>query len=322
MSFIKGPWFRLIISAGLMFVLLGFMVDLKEAGRALAGARWGYLGWLALWITLDRLLMAYKWRVLVICRGLEISFWQTIRAYYLSTFAGCFLPSTVGGDAMRVACVSNHSRPLSVLTASVALERTLGFVASAMAAALALSLLAGMAVDTPYGLVGWSLGILLASVLAVGLTLSKRPARWMAALPEKLAKKGRVLGWVGKLLAAYSEYRNHPLALAWFLFLSIIEQSVPVVGTWLTALAFNIDLSLLESAAVAPLALLFTRIPVSVSGFGVVEGLYVAFFGLVGLTATDSFILGLIANLSIVVTTLPGALFYAVGGLKGRGSGV
>jgi hypothetical protein len=121
-------------------------------------------------------------------------------------------------------------------------------------------------------------------------------------------------------LAAYGEYRNHPLALAWFLLLSIIEQSVPVVGTWLTALAFNIDLSLLESAAIAPLALLFTRIPVSVSGFGVVEGLYVAFFGLVGLSATDSFILGLIANLSIVITTLPGALFYAVGGLKGRES--
>jgi hypothetical protein len=303
-----------------MFVLLGFMVDVEEAAHALTKARWGYLAWLALWITLDRLLMAYKWRVLLICRGLEISFWQTIRAYYLSTFAGCFLPSTVGGDAMRVACVTNSSRPISVLTASVALERTLGFVASAIAAALALSLLAGMAVDTPYGLVGWSLGILLASVLAVGVTLSKKPARWMATLPEKLSQKGRILGWVGKLLAAYGEYRNHPLALAWFLLLSIIEQSVPVVGTWLTALAFNIDLSLLESAAIAPLALLFTRIPVSVSGFGVVEGLYVAFFGLVGLSATDSFILGLIANLSIVITTLPGALFYAVGGLKGRES--
>jgi uncharacterized membrane protein YbhN (UPF0104 family) len=95
-----------------------------------------------------------------------------------------------------------------------------------------------------------------------------------------------------------------------------MEQSGPVVGTWLTAKAFGIELSLLESAAVAPLALLFTRIPVSLSGFGVVEGLYVAFFALVGLSATESFLLGLVANLSIVVTTLPGAFFYTSGGIQ------
>lgn len=56
--------------------------------------------------------------------------------------------------------------------------------------------------------------------------------------------------------------------------------------------------------------------PVSVSGFGMVEGLYVAFFGLVGLSSTHSFLLVLVATLSVLVATLPGAWFYAKGGLK------
>jgi uncharacterized membrane protein YbhN (UPF0104 family) len=117
-------------------------------------------------------------------------------------------------------------------------------------------------------------------------------------------------------LLSYHDYRNHGPALLWFLLLSLLEQSGPVVGTWITARAFNIDLSLLESAAAAPVALLFTRIPISVSGFGVVEGLYVALFSLVGLGAADSFILGFIANVSIVFTTLPGAFFYLRSGIK------
>jgi len=62
---------------------------------------------------------------------------------------------------------------------------------------------------------------------------------------------------------SYHDYRNHGPALLWFLLLSLLEQSGPVVGTWITARAFNIDLSLLESAAAAPAALLAADVVVA-----------------------------------------------------------
>lgn len=306
---------------GLMALLLGYLVDLRAAGQALAGAHWAYFGWLALWITLDRLVMAYKWRLLVVCRGLDLGLMEALRSYYVASFAGCFLPSTVGADAMRVAAVSGPQRSSAAVAASVVVERALGFVAAACAALMSLGLLAGLALELPPGVRAWSLAILGASVLAVVVTLSGPLAAWLEGLAHRLEGGSRLVGWLGRFLAAYGLYRHHRGTLALFLLLSLLEQSVPVVGTWLAALALDIPLSLLMSAAVAPLALLFTRVPVSVSGFGMVEGLYVAFFGLVGLNSTHSFLLGLVANLSVLVATLPGAWFYARGGLKCQAPG-
>lgn len=309
-------WLRLAVSAGLMAILLGFMVDLKELGRHLADARWEYLAWLALWITLDRVAMAWKWRILLTCRGMELGLWPAVKAYYLASFAGCFLPSTVGADAMRVAAVSGPGRPWELVTASVVVERTLGFLAAALAAGGALLVLARLVEHIPIVLVDVSLATGAVVLAVVLVSFSTWLGGRLESLPQRLEGRGRLLVWLGKFLAAYSHYRHHRRTLAWFLLLSLAEQSAPVVGTWLTALAFDIPLSLVQALAVTPLALLFTRIPVSLSGFGVVEGLYVAFFGLVGLTPSQSFLLGLVANLSVLVATVPGAWFYAAGGLR------
>ncbi len=316
-----GGWLRIAVSGGLMLLLLGWLVDLRTAAQALAGAHWGPFAWLALWITADRWLMSYKWRLLLTCRGLGVGSWEAFRAYYVASFAGCFLPSTVGADAMRVAAVSGPDRPSATVAASVVVERALGFVAAALAALMALVLLAGLTRELPPGMLAWSLGLLAAAMLAVAATLMGPLAAWLEGLAGRLEGRHRLVAWLGLFLAAYGLYRRHQGVLLWFLLLSLIEQSVPVVGTWLAALALDIPLTLLEAAAVAPVALLFTRIPVSLSGFGVVEGLYVAFFGLVGLNPTHSFLLGLVANLSVLVATLPGALFYARGGFRSPPAG-
>ena len=310
---------RLAVSLGLLAGLLLFMVDIPSAWKAVRHCDWSYMAWLALWITLDRVLMSYKWRLLVVCRGLGLGHWQALKAYYLASFAGCFLPSTVGADAMRIAAVRGENRPSEVIAASVVMERSLGFLASAVAAAAACFLLASLKADLPPGLFPWSLALMAGLGLAMIFSLSRRPAAWLRSLPERLRHRGAAFRWAGRFLSAYADYRDHASTLAVFLLLSILEQSGPVVGTWLAAKALHIDLGLLQAAAVTPVALLFTRIPVSVSGFGVVEGLYVAFFSLVGLNATDSFLLGLVATLSIVVTTVPGAFFYTSSGFRAAG---
>lgn len=90
-------------------------------------------------------------RLLVVCRGLDLGHLGALRAYYVASFAGCFLPSTAGADAMRVAAISGPSRPSAEAAASVVVERALGFVAAACAALLSLGLLAGLALDLPPG---------------------------------------------------------------------------------------------------------------------------------------------------------------------------
>ncbi len=312
MKWLANIWVRMGLSLGLLVGLVWLTVDLDEARRALSQAHWGPLALLALWLTADRLLMAYKWRLLAVCRGMAISSWQSIKAYYLASFAGSFLPVTLGADALRVAALAGPGRPSSALAASVVVERALGFVASALAALAGLALLLFISDGVPGRVLWIIMGVLVAGALAVLLSLSTLAQRLARRIQERTSDRGRLLGWLGRFLQAYSAYRDHRPTLLLFVLLSLLEQGAPVGAAWLAAWALDIPLTLAQAAAVVPVAILLARAPVSLSGFGVVEGLYVAFFGLVGVGSTHAFLLGFISNLASLATAAPGAWFHRI----------
>lgn len=321
----RGWWWRLAVSLGLILALLFFLADPREAWQRLKGADPVYLLWMLAWLTADRFLMSYKWTLLVRCRGLALGQGEALRAYYLGSLAGSFLPTTLGADALRVGAASGQGRPSEVMAASVVMERALGLVASALTGLAALTLLAQLAARGAPGNLAWFVGLTLGlAALTVGallLSLSNWAGRWAARLEERLAHRGKVAGWLGKFLTAYHQYRAHPRVLTLFLLLSILEQASPVVANWLAALALGYDLTLVAAAAVTPVAISLARLPIWFSAFGVVEGLYVFFFGLVGIAPTQAFLLGLATNLSSIVISLPGLYFYLTGGLQGRPRG-
>ena len=121
--------------------------------------------------------------------------------------------------------------------------------------------------------------------------------------------------WLAEFLAAVSLYRHHVGVLGLFTLLSFLEQCAPVVGTWLAAKALGLEVGLLQTAAVVPLANLFARVPIGLSTLGVVESLYVAFFALVGVDHTSAFMMGFFMSLAVMLTSLPGSLVYLA---KGR----
>lgn len=317
MKILGNIWVRVLLSLGLLLVLALWLVDLPAAGRALASCDWWWLLALGIWLTLDRFLMAYKWRLLLTCRGMDLSHGQSIRVYYLASFAGAFLPVTVGADALRVGAVAGPGRPSEAVAASVVVERALGFVASALVALGSLSLLMSISQELPDQALWFTVGCLVLGGLTVGLSLTSWADRFVQRMSRRGSNHSRVLAWLGRFLTAYSAYRRHRGVLLAFLGLSVLEQMAPVGVAWMAARALGMNLSLLQAAAVVPVAILFARAPVSLSGFGVVEGLYVAFFSLVGLGSTQAFLLGLITNLAQLATALPGAWFYLFGGVRG-----
>ncbi len=265
----KGGWgLRLLLSVGIIVGLLIWLVDWEEAGQALARADWRLLGLMALWMFLDRLVMAYKWRLLLVHRGLAVTSGEALLAYLLATFAGYFLPSTVGADAMRILALAGPERPSELLTASVMMERGLGFVAAALAALVSLALLLALATHLPAEVSYWAAGILVLACLGMLVSLYGPLNRWLASLPGRMGGRGKLAGWLGRFLAAYAQYRRHPWLLLYFLLLSFLEQGAPVVATWLVAWGLGLPVTFLTCAAVVPLANLLARVPISVSTHG------------------------------------------------------
>jgi uncharacterized membrane protein YbhN (UPF0104 family) len=80
-----------------------------------------------------------KWKILLAANNLILSWWELTRCYWISTFFGNYLPSSVGGDIVRFVMLNRLGQPASV-AASIVCERMTGFVVLLVWAAVGLTM--------------------------------------------------------------------------------------------------------------------------------------------------------------------------------------
>lgn len=252
--------------------------------------------------------MSYKWLLLLRVKNKNISIFTVIRVYYIGTLIGFFLPTTVGGDVVRVLKLQSEENKGSDVLSSVILERMLGFVASAILAAIT-----ALCMILIYKLHIWHFLIIAGAVLVLFIlilvvSLNKRLINRIDK--SKKSSRNFLLDKLKKLYMSYSEYKDHKGLLLIFLALSILEQLIPVLANYLACLALNLKIPFIYFLLIIPLVQLISRIPVSFEGIGINEGLMVYFFGLFALSKTGAFSIGLLGHVAIIIATLPALIFY------------
>jgi hypothetical protein len=174
----RPNWFGWGLAAFILVSCLLF-VDLHEVARELRRLDPAKILALVLISTADRLLMGYKWTLLLRIVGVHLPMGRVIRYFYQGSFTGLFLPSHIGGDILRAWWVSRDSGVRHPVYASLVVERLLGF-ASALNWAIV-----GAAVSLAYlrpqemllWVVGGVLGVVAGpdSVVPVGTPPSEEP---------------------------------------------------------------------------------------------------------------------------------------------------
>jgi hypothetical protein len=259
-------------------------------------------------VTIDRIFMAYKWLLLLRVKDKNISLPTVIRIYYIGTFIGFFLPTTVGGDLVRVLKLQREKHKGSDALSSVILERIIGFIAAAILAVVTTLILIFL-----FKLNIWYFLIIAAMVLIVlALIIIISLNKTLAGKIEKSEKLSGnfLIDNLKKFYLSYSEYKDNKGLLVLFLVLSIIEQLIPVIANYLAALALNLEIPLIYFILITPVVQLISKVPVSFEGIGVTEGLMVYFFVLLGLARTGAFSIGILGHLAVIIGTLPALIFY------------
>jgi uncharacterized membrane protein YbhN (UPF0104 family) len=258
--------------------------------------------------TADRLLMAWKWWLLVRSRDASLGLWAAVRAYYLASFAGYFLPMTVGADAVRIGALASRSRP-AVLVASVVLERLIGALAQAVLAVLSVGTLVTLGLGARVGPAErWALGGLVALAFAA-FPFTFPLARWVAA---RLGPGG---GWRKALRALAEQYAGYGGAralLCIFFVLTIVESGLPVAIHYVAGRSLGLDPGWSFFIATVPLVYLVARLPVSLGGLGFLELSFVSLAGLLGVGWTDAFAITGLATTLYLVALIPGAVLYLI----------
>ncbi len=313
---------RILLSFGLI-ALLFTTADLSQLGEILGRGRPLYLLAALLVGFGDRVLMAVKWNLLLRVKGLQISHLRATITYWISTFFGLFLPATIGGDAVRAYAVSREGFEVKEIVSSIIVERLLGFVAlfTFVCVSIVLSLAVfGQSFFPGIWRLFWTFGLLLllstaALWLSLNATLAGRAAAWIQRILPGAARH-QLAGKLGQFYQAYFSYRDKKGTLALFYFLSILESLFPLFWTVFLAVAFHIEVPFLFFFILIPIVLVLVRLPISIDGFGLQEGAFVYFLGLIGVPAEEALLLGLASHALGLLTVLPGGLLYAIGGLR------
>jgi uncharacterized membrane protein YbhN (UPF0104 family) len=296
---------RVAISLGLL-VLLVLLVDRGELGRRLAEVDARLVLVIVLLVTADRLLMAWKWWLLLRGRVAAVSLWAAVRAYYVASFAGWFLPMTVGADVLRVATLAGGGRTAG-LVASVVLERTVGALAQALLAAVAVLTLIALGLDVTLGLHATVAlaGILVAAFVAFPLTFPV--ATWLArALRPDTSWRAKL----ASLAASYGAYAGARGLVAVFFGLTLLEGWFPVAIHYVAGRALGLDPGFALYLATVPIVFLVARLPISLGGLGIVESSFVYLASRLGLTGTEAFSIALLSEGLVILALVPGAVAY------------
>ena len=128
-------------------LLTAFVLWRAEPSAVVEAAARTDLRWIGIAILLvvgDRALMAYRWLVLLapIPRVDRPPLGAVVRIFFTSTFAGTFLPASVGGDVVRAYALARLRVSPGVAVASVVMDRLLGVLSIVLVGIVGL-LLAG-----------------------------------------------------------------------------------------------------------------------------------------------------------------------------------
>lgn len=232
----------------------------------------------------SRLCVTLRWFALLRTAGAPVSFGQTMRLTFMGLFASNFLPSTVGGDFVRLAGAVVQRVEPGVSAASLVVDRLVG--------------MAGMALLAPVGLAAVLQGSALAQGLA-GAFVSRLPS-----LGEKLA------GFARSAARSSTYWLRHPAGLVLALLFTLGHMLCTFLAVLLLLRGMGQHLSLATVGGLWSLSYFITLIPVSVNGLGLQEVsityLYTHFGGV---SMEAALALAVFMRLLFLAASLPGAVF-------------
>ena len=259
-------------------------------------------------LLLSNLLGGLQWFLFLRARSIDISPGGALNAYFVGLFFNNFLPSGMGGDAVKVYDVGwKTGRAGDVLAATVA-DRLLGLV---VLTGLAVAAVAGSAQTAALDRSAWLVWLFFGGLVGLGIAIARprlfRPLGFLLSfVPERIKPPSR--GLFDRLHSLVRRPRLMlPLAV-----LSTLVQTLRVVVHALTGLALGLKLPFSVYATVVPVLGVLINFP-SINGVGIREGGGVLLFAEAGVSPEMAVSMQLLTYGVMVLLSLIGGILFALG---------
>lgn len=286
----------------------------SELGHALTQVGWSAFGWSLLFMGLSLILGAMRWKATLDALGLPLPSARVIEISWVAHFFNSFLLGSSGGDLLKAwytARETHHLKTEAVL--AVGLDRLIGLCAMLLFAAFfiffnqdlmwndtRLTAVASFIVVLAFGF-GW----------VVLLALWGGPAQWRPVWMAWLTRipKGEL---ILRVIEGCQTLGRHPVALSKSILLSLLINLVCVLQIAALVRGFDLPVKLIPLMAIVPTVICISAIPVTPSGLGVRENLYVLMLAspIIGIPATTALSISLLAYAGSLIWSAMGGLVY------------
>jgi uncharacterized protein (TIRG00374 family) len=293
---------------GLLLIVL--TQDMQQVIGVLRDMNWlPFLAALALFLC-GGLVRAYRWGSLVWALGVPVRYRRLVSLYFVGSFFNLFLPTGIGGDAIKMYELSRDDQKAASAISSVLVDRFLGLFILFALALLAVSVSRGL-VDPNVQLV--IAVVFIGSLIGAALLLQRT---WIEAWGRRLGVD-RLLSRIKILCELYESIHLYgAVALLKATAASVVWNLILILGYYLLGLAVGIDISIGYYFLFIPIVSAVQIIP-SVGGLGIREATITFLFSQVeGVEQAQAAALGFAYLAMLIIVALLGGVLYLVQGMK------
>ncbi len=257
---------------------------------------------------LGLLISAYRWQILIRAQGDDVPLGFLAKSYLVGNFFNLFLPTRFGGDVVRIWDGSRYSHSLLKSSAIVLVERFTGIIIL-LSFAFGVSLLRlDMAKKLPVIWISLLVGFF--GLLAALLFLTPHSHILLQRIPEK-GIFTKIKTKVSELREIILVYRKKKTAFFKALFWALLLQINVILHYYLAGKAFHLEIPLLDYFIFIPIILLILTIPITISGLGLREMLFIQIFSTYGIAEYMAFSFSLIADIvfALIIGIIGGIIF-------------
>ena len=300
-------WIRIAVSAGLFTILLTKIHFEDFVPEHHTSGTWVFLVAGILLMAASFVVAAWRWQRVLAIFDTHVRLRTLTKHYLAGQFVGNLLPSTVGGDVLRVSRSSADTGNTTTAFAAVVLERLTGFVA------LPLLVLLGFAVNPSLLDIDRSS---FAVAIALGTLVFLCIILFLAGHPKAAGRFAEHDNWMRAIGAVHvgvdrlrRDWRDAIVAL----FAALLYQITVVASVYC---AFHVvDVRVPNGAVLAyvPAVAMAQVVPITIGGLGVREGLLAFFLHPLGVPTGRAVAIGLLWYGMTLLVSVIGAPAFAVG---------
>lgn len=243
-------------------------------------------------VFVSRLATFARWHVLLQIENIRVNWKDSLRLTFAGLFAANFLPSTIGGDVVRLAGAIRIGIRAPLAAASLIVDRLVG--------------MAGMALMLPFSITP------LITLLQSKPSLPEESVALAATTPFLKKMWIKIKDGIVKVLKAIQFWYKHPQILFLALVFTFIHMAATFFIIQILFGAMGESINFWRIAGLWSLIYFISLVPISINGLGLQELTITTIFPMFGgVSYGTSLVVALLLRGLWIIGSLPGAFFVS-----------